>query len=623
MSALKALKQVSILRGSVGADLQDLAKDRAIVTDPEETRRRRTIRLTRQHLRASWGFTLQTYGIRNKRSGEVEVMSYVDYVEMNGPAFRAGMKKGDVILSVNGESVDTYTHRDLVTKIQKGGRELRLVVLFEDCCRKVELQERYIRLKKLLNLKVKELRRLEGEESRLLRGGVQPSLYSQANGENLCSTPTLLTRLSALRQSVLSHSSTYSSASSDWDVYSEITSPTSLEDVHINKFAYDSSLSDVSYVSSSKGSNGSVSISLSSASDSQSEHKVEVSSDSRQETSKEFTGKGILKGHKLSSNGLEEESELDLSISTGQDDGDTDSQTSISLSESSPKMSSLSEIMSSEESNRHDGTPSVDDENFRQMYNVARWVGMNTGLERRRSLSQNSSLDIPLFSDVGGTGKARVLGAVNETSEEGVSNGQETSNLDSANDEKKPEVIGEEKTSNTATPTTKGSRLQAVHPNNFYIESDSEESSVMSGQTSRDRRDTVIDVTVRNFDTSRNFSQNSNTNRDTGDNITNVTANEYSVNGSTSSRISDMSGDNTNNVDPECKRETVPEADESSTSQHISHIHVDSELVCQNEDNIDGDQNSMRDSSQLDSTPRKPRFVCGVLVNDKTYVTKL
>ncbi|KAK3790871.1 hypothetical protein RRG08_045403 [Elysia crispata] len=142
---------IHVERGSVGADIQDLAKDRAIVTDPERADfpadNTAPLDSTREHHE---GFTLQTYGIRNKRSREVEVMSYVDYVELNGPAFRAGMKKGDVILSVNGESVDACTHSDLVTKIQRGGRDLRLVVLFEDCCKKVELAvERYIRLKGL------------------------------------------------------------------------------------------------------------------------------------------------------------------------------------------------------------------------------------------------------------------------------------------------------------------------------------------------------------------------------------------------------------------------------------------------------------------------------------------
>lgn len=37
---------------------------------------------------------LQTYGIKNKKTGTIDVMTYVDYVEMNGPAWIAGMRKG-------------------------------------------------------------------------------------------------------------------------------------------------------------------------------------------------------------------------------------------------------------------------------------------------------------------------------------------------------------------------------------------------------------------------------------------------------------------------------------------------------------------------------------------------
>lgn len=50
--------QLPKANGSVGADLRDLEQDRAIKTDPDETKRRRTIRLVRNRGQ-SWGFTLQ------------------------------------------------------------------------------------------------------------------------------------------------------------------------------------------------------------------------------------------------------------------------------------------------------------------------------------------------------------------------------------------------------------------------------------------------------------------------------------------------------------------------------------------------------------------------------------
>ncbi|XP_025103284.1 microtubule-associated serine/threonine-protein kinase 2-like isoform X4 [Pomacea canaliculata] len=195
-------------KGSVGEELHHLEGERAIHTDPEETRRRRTILLIRKN--NSWGFTLQTYGIKNKKTGTIDVMTYVDYVEMNGPAWIAGMRKGDVLLSVNGGSVEGLKHQDLVAKIQESTDNLRLVVLFEDCCRKVELYERFIKLKRILSQKRRELRRLEDEEI---------LIYSRRQ----------LSRASMFRDS------TRSSTSSDWDCYSEVASPAALESISPNR----------------------------------------------------------------------------------------------------------------------------------------------------------------------------------------------------------------------------------------------------------------------------------------------------------------------------------------------------------------------------------------------------
>ena len=470
----------------------------------------------------------------------------------------------------------------------------------------------FLFLQKLLNLKLKELRRLEGEESRLLRGGSQlTSLYAQVNEGSVCSTPTLLSRLSALRQSALSHSSTHSSVSSDWDVYSEITSPVSLEDVRVNQFAYNSSLSDVSNVSSAQGSSGSVSISLSS--DSQSEHKFEEAGDLRYgSTANENTGKDAFRRSKLSSNGQEDESELDISISTGQDDGDTDSQTSFSLSES-PKISSLSEIMAREESNRLPETSSsLDEENFRQMYTVARWVGMNTGIVRRRSLS--GSVDIVLGNELSGPSKTRVLGSVKETGEEGTISDIDSKESDLAK-VSEGEEYAEDKSSNTTTPIATGSRLQMTLQHNFYIESDSEESSVMSGHTGRGRRDTVIEV--RDFETPNGHS-------DTDPNSSGckfpTPVKEATTNASSSTasngRILNTSHNGTSNVDLRFTVEQVAEVNDNSTSSHIPPFHSSSERVGQS-------PNHQSVSLQSNLSVREPRYVQGVLVNDQTYLTRL
>ena len=61
----------------------------------------------------------------NRESGDTELLTFVDYVDLSGAAHHAGMRSGDVILSINGVSMETASHASVVNYIKSCGDTMR------------------------------------------------------------------------------------------------------------------------------------------------------------------------------------------------------------------------------------------------------------------------------------------------------------------------------------------------------------------------------------------------------------------------------------------------------------------------------------------------------------------
>ncbi|OQR72697.1 hypothetical protein BIW11_10218 [Tropilaelaps mercedesae] len=108
------------------------------------------------------------------------------------------MRAGDVILSINGQDVESVDHNRLIQMIQACAKAMRVVVLFEDCVRRVALHVKLMQLKRSYQQKILEYNHYVEAE----RNMIETLRNKGVNTEHLVKGSTELLPLTSSSQDV-------------------------------------------------------------------------------------------------------------------------------------------------------------------------------------------------------------------------------------------------------------------------------------------------------------------------------------------------------------------------------------------------------------------------------------
>ncbi|AWP13037.1 putative cytohesin-interacting protein [Scophthalmus maximus] len=153
--------------------------------DPQRT----TIALEKQD-NETFGFEIQTYGLQLKNSSAVEMCTFVSKVQKDSAAESAGLTAGDVIVTINGVSIEGSSHQDVLGLIQESTNSLKMETVCGNVVKQIELEKRMTLLKQSLREKLLELQALTLQEKRLTRGDFNDSSFHLSMDSSLMGSPT-------------------------------------------------------------------------------------------------------------------------------------------------------------------------------------------------------------------------------------------------------------------------------------------------------------------------------------------------------------------------------------------------------------------------------------------------
>ncbi|CAL8267685.1 unnamed protein product [Lota lota] len=139
----------------------------------------------------SFGFEIKTYGLQLSNHSMVEMCTFVCTVHKDSAADCAGLTTGDVILTVNGRSIEGLPHHHVVDVVRQSANILKIETVCGTFMKKIELEKKMSLLKKTLREKWEELQTLVLQEERLTRADstdttLTPSIDSLASPDGFC-----------------------------------------------------------------------------------------------------------------------------------------------------------------------------------------------------------------------------------------------------------------------------------------------------------------------------------------------------------------------------------------------------------------------------------------------------
>ncbi|XP_036401926.1 cytohesin-interacting protein-like [Megalops cyprinoides] len=135
----------------------------------------RTVIMLEKQDNEAFGFEVQTYGLQRKNSGMVEMCTFVYKVQENSPAETAGLTPGDIIVTVNGVSMEGCSHQHIVDQIQNSANFLTMETMSGNLLKRIELERKLQMLKESQQEKWAELRAITLQEQRLVRDKLNDS----------------------------------------------------------------------------------------------------------------------------------------------------------------------------------------------------------------------------------------------------------------------------------------------------------------------------------------------------------------------------------------------------------------------------------------------------------------